>query len=72
VASACERGDQARGTAELSVSYLRPAVGRELVASAAVLRKGSTLAVVDVDVHTEAGTLVAKGRVSYALGRAAR
>lgn len=69
VVSACEQGDRARGTAELNVSYLRPAVGRELVASAGVLKKGSTLAVVDVDVLNEGGTLVAKGRVSYALAR---
>ncbi len=70
VLSACKRGDAMRGTAELNVSYLRPAVGEALIATTTILKKGSSLAVGDVDVHNDQGSLVAKGRVTYALGRA--
>ncbi len=70
VLSACKQGDQMRGTAELNVSYLRPAIGEALVATTSILKKGGSLAVGDVDVHNDQGTLVAKGRATYALGRA--
>jgi uncharacterized protein (TIGR00369 family) len=58
--------DQASGTAELNISYLSPAVG-SVIAEASLLRKGRTLAVTDVDLKDEAGKLLAKSRVSYAL-----
>jgi uncharacterized protein (TIGR00369 family) len=59
--------ERAAGTAELSISYLRPALGPYVSAVARVLKKGRTLAVVDVDMHDPDGRLVAKARVSYAL-----
>ena len=59
--------DQMAGTAELSISYLRPALGDAVYADARVLKKGRQLAVVDVDLTDPDGRLVAKGRVSYAL-----
>jgi len=62
--------DQASGTAELSISYLSPAVGT-VITEATILRKGRTLVVADVDLKDESGKLLAKSRVSYAL-RAAR
>jgi uncharacterized protein (TIGR00369 family) len=55
------------GTAELNISYLRPALGAYIIAEARVLKKGRTLAVVDVDITAPDGRLVAKSRVSYAL-----
>lgn len=72
VLSACGAGDQTRGTAELNVSYLRPATGEALIATTTIIKKGGALAVGDVDVHNDRGTLVAKGRATYALGRAPR
>ena len=71
VASIVQPGEQMAGTAELSVSYLRPALGEAVFADARVLKKGRTLAVIDVDITNPDGTLVAKGRVSYALRPAA-
>lgn len=59
--------ERAAGTAELSVSYLRPALGAYVIAEGRVLKKGRTLAVVDVDMSDPDGKLVAKARVSYAL-----
>ena len=55
------------GTAELNVSYLRPALGEVVFAAARVLKKGRTLAVTDVDITDPNGRLLAKGRVAYAL-----
>lgn len=63
--------ERAAGTAELSISYLRPALGEYVAAEARVLKKGRTLAVIDVDITDPEGRLVAKGRVSYALRPAA-
>lgn len=69
--SALSPEESAAGTAELNVSYLRPALGAYIVAEARVLKKGRTLAVVDVDVTNPEGKLVAKGRVTYAVRPAA-
>jgi uncharacterized protein (TIGR00369 family) len=55
------------GTAELNISYLRPALGASVIAEARVLKTGRTLAVIDVDITDPDGRLVAKSRVSYAL-----
>lgn len=63
--------EEMAGTAELSVSYLRPALGDFVYAEARVLKKGRTLAVLDIDVTDPSGRLVAKARVSYALRPAA-
>lgn len=59
--------ERAAGTAELSISFLRPALGAYVIAEARVLKKGRTLAVADVDLKDPNGRLVAKGRASYAL-----
>ena len=69
VLSSCRTGEQMRGTAELNISYLRPAIGKVLRATANVIKKGRTLAVGDVDIHNDEGALVAKSRVTYALGK---
>ncbi|MFN8557006.1 MAG: PaaI family thioesterase [Dehalococcoidia bacterium] len=59
--------EEAAGTAELGISYLRPALGASVTVEARVLKKGRTLAVIDVDVKNPDGRLAAKARVSYAL-----
>ncbi|MGI8549731.1 MAG: PaaI family thioesterase [Dehalococcoidia bacterium] len=65
-------GERMAGTAELNVSYLRPALGPSVFAEARVLRKGQVLAVVDVDISNHDGKLLAKGRVGYAVRPAER
>lgn len=67
VSSVAQPDEEMAGTAELSVSYLRPALGSYIDAEARVLKKGRTLAVLDIDITDPSGRLVAKGRVSYAL-----
>jgi len=71
VATMLKANERMAGTAELNVSFLRPAIGETVYAEARLLKKGRTLAVCDVDVTTDAGKLVAKGRVGYALRPAA-
>jgi acyl-CoA thioesterase len=67
VASAIGPNDLMNGTAELNISYLRPALGARVVAEGRVLKKGRSLAVVDAECSDGAGRLFAKGRVQYAL-----
>lgn len=64
-----EPGDRPAGTADLAITYLRPAVGKAVWAEATVLRKGRQLAVVEVAIVDEEGRLFAKGRVLYAFRR---
>ncbi len=52
-------------TMNLRVDYLKPAVGDQITGTARVRRAGRTVAVVDVDVHDEKGSLVAVGRGTY-------
>lgn len=60
-------GDQFAGTAELSISYLRPALGKRVFAEATVIKKGRSLAVSEVSITDEQGRLCARGRTTYAL-----
>jgi uncharacterized protein (TIGR00369 family) len=52
-------------TINLRIDYLRQAVGGSLTGTARVRRAGRTVALVDVDVYDEQGTLVAVGRGTY-------
>ena len=52
-------------TINLRIDYLKPAIGDALVATARVRRAGKTVAVVDIDVNDERGSLVAIGRGTY-------
>lgn len=55
------------GTADLQVTYMRPAEGAWVDAEARVLRRGRQLTFVDVEVNNDQGRLCAKARVLYAL-----
>ena len=52
-------------TINLRVDYLKPAVGDGITGTARVRRAGRTVAVVDIDVFDEKGSLVAVGRGTY-------
>jgi uncharacterized protein (TIGR00369 family) len=66
--SAAEPTEAPRGaTIGLSVDFLRPARGADLVADARVLRRGRSVCFIEVDVTLD-GELVAKGLVTYKLG----
>ncbi len=52
-------------TINLRIDYLKPAVGDALTAVARVRRTGKTVAVVDIEVMDEKGSMVALGRGTY-------
>ena len=56
------------GTIDLRVDYLRPGRGRHFVATARVVRKGSRIAVVHMELHNDAGELIATGGGAYVVG----
>lgn len=62
-----EANERPAGTADLNITYLRPAASPVITAEATVLRKGRHLAVTEVSILDAAGTLCAKGRTLYAL-----
>jgi uncharacterized protein (TIGR00369 family) len=61
--------DNLRGTTVgLNISYLAPAEGEDVAATAEVVRRGRRLVIVTVDVHTATDTKVATALVTYQLG----
>ena len=67
--SGAEAPANMRGTTVgLTVSYLAPANGEDLQATASVLRRGRSLVYVEVEVRGATAGLVAKGLVTYKLG----
>lgn len=65
-------GDRPAGTADLGITYLRPAIGDEIVAEATVLRKGRQMVVLEVAITDPEGRLCSKARVIYALRQEAK
>jgi uncharacterized protein (TIGR00369 family) len=55
----------AAGTLDLSVNYLAAAIGEDIVAEAAVLRRGKEIVYSEVDVRNAAGKYIAKGLVTH-------
>ena len=64
---AFEPTEQPAGTADLSITYLRPVHGPKVIAEATLLRKGKTLAVTEVSILDAEQRLCAKGRTIYVL-----
>ena len=62
LAPMAQPGEAFGGTADLNITYLRPALGERIYAEATVIRKGKTLAVTEVVITDEQGRLCAKGR----------
>ncbi len=52
-------------TMNMRVDYLRPATETDLIGVATVRRLGRSMAVVDIDVTSEQGQLLAVGRATY-------
>ena len=56
------------GTIDLRVDYLRPGRGKHFIATARIVRKGSRIAVVHMELHNDAGELIATGGAAYVVG----
>lgn len=59
-------GQEPAGTADLNISYLRPARGRQIFADATVIKHGRQLAVIEVSIVDDENRLCARGRTLYA------
>lgn len=59
-------GQEAAGTADLNITYMRPVHGAYADAEAVLIKRGRQLAVVEVAITDDQGRLCAKGRVLYA------
>lgn len=59
-------GEVPAGTADLNISYLRPAQGKRVFADATVVKRGRQLSMIEVSISDEQGKLCAKGRTLYA------
>jgi uncharacterized protein (TIGR00369 family) len=59
-------GQTPAGTADLNITYLRPAHGEHVFAEAKVIKRGRQLAVVEVEITDDEQRLCAKGRTLYA------
>jgi len=56
------------GTIDLRVDYVRPGRGEHFIASAQVLRLGSRVASVRMELENDAGELIAAGSAAYMVG----
>jgi uncharacterized protein (TIGR00369 family) len=56
------------GTIDLRVDYLRPGRGKYFIATARIVRKGSRIAVTHMELHNDAGELIATGGGAYVVG----
>lgn len=56
------------GTIDLRVDYLRPGRGKYFIATARIVRKGSRIAVVHMEMHNDTGELIATGGAAYVVG----
>ncbi len=59
-------GQQPAGTADLNISYLRPAHGARVFADAVTIKSGRQLAMIEVSIVDDEDRLCAKGRTLYA------
>ena len=56
------------GTIDLRGDYLRPGRGKYFIATARIVRKGSRIAVVHMELHNDTGELIATGGAAYVIG----
>lgn len=56
------------GTIDLRVDYLRPGRGKHFVSTGRVVRMGNRIAVAHMELHNDAGELIATGGAAYVVG----
>ena len=59
-------------TVEMKLNYFLPLTGKRVLARSKILRAGTTLCVMQVEVHDDKGRLAAAGMITYMLLDAAR
>lgn len=56
------------GTIDIRIDYLRPGIGEHFEATGSILRSGRRVAVTRMELHNDAGTLIAVGTGTYIIG----
>lgn len=56
------------GTVDLRVDYLRPGRGKHFVSTGRVVRLGNRIAVTHMELHNDAGELIATGGAAFVVG----
>ena len=56
------------GTIDIRVDYLRPGTGKQFEATGSILRGGRKVAVTRMELHNDAGVLIAVGTGTYIVG----
>ena len=56
------------GTIDLRVDYLRPGRGKHFIATGKIVRLGNRIAVTHMELHNDAGELIATGGAAYVIG----
>jgi len=59
--------DENISTLEMKINYMKPVKGREIMAEAKIIHRGSQTAIGDVDVRDEERNLISKGLATYAI-----
>jgi uncharacterized protein (TIGR00369 family) len=59
--------DESITTLEMKINYMKPAKGREIMAEAKIIHRGSQTAIGDVAVRDEEQNLISKGLATYAI-----
>ena len=59
--------DENISTLEMKINYMKPVNGREIIAEAKIIHRGSQSAIGDVEVRDEEQNLVSKGLATYAI-----
>ena len=54
-------------TLEMKINYMKPVKGREIMAEAKIIHRGSQTAIGDVEVRDEDRNLISKGLATYAI-----
>lgn len=64
--------DRIMGTIDMQVHYLERGRGAALIAEGRMVRAGGAVGIANVEVHDDAGTLVAIGTATFRLGKPGR
>ena len=59
--------DENISTLEMKINYMKPVKGREIMAEAKIIHRGSQTAIGDVEVRDEDRNLISKGLATYAI-----
>jgi acyl-CoA thioesterase len=64
--------DENISTLEMKINYMKPVKGREIIAEAKIIHKGTQTAVGEVEVRDENNNFISRGLATYAISKKVR